>query len=264
MTVRRTSVGDVAALEAVPDGEASGRPVLFAHGFTGGKDDAAELLPRFAAAGRRALAIDLRGCSETPGPVDESAYTLDTWAADVIAVARAWGREPVHLIGHSFGGFVARAAAVRAPAAFASVVLLASGIGATQQAATADRIDLVRKLRAGGHAAAWPDATAVTPRDARIRDRFFATEPAALIAAAGVLNAPPDLVPALAATRLPVLVAFGADEDLWPVAELRELAALLGRAPVVIPDSGHVPNETNPDFTADAFEAFWREVESVA
>jgi pimeloyl-ACP methyl ester carboxylesterase len=254
----------VAALEAVPDGEESGRPVLFTHGFTGGKEDAAELLPRFAAAGLRALAIDLRGCDETPGLAEGSPYTLDAWATDVVAVARRWGREPVHLIGHSFGGFVARAAAVRDPAAFASVVLLASGIGTTQRDAVSARADLVRKLRAGGHAAAWPATSVLTPRDARIRARFVATDPAALIAAAEVLDDPPDLVPALAATGVPVLVAFGEDEDLWPADELRRLAGLFGREPVVIAGAAHVPNETNPGDTADAFLAFWREVDSAA
>ena len=77
------------------------------------------------------LALDLPGQNESPGPDDPAAYTPDRLAADVVAVAGALrARRPeasLHLVGHSFGGLVARAAVMAAPAAFDTLVLLDSG-----------------------------------------------------------------------------------------------------------------------------------------
>ncbi len=57
------------------------------------------------------------------------AYGMSDFVGDLIAVAEAWagttGR--VHLVGHSFGGIVARAAVVKRPDLFASVTLFCSG-----------------------------------------------------------------------------------------------------------------------------------------
>ena len=64
------------------------------------------------------VAIDLRGQYQTPGTADRAAYRLGELGADVGAVAAEMiggpGQPPgrdepaVHLLGHSFGGLVAR------------------------------------------------------------------------------------------------------------------------------------------------------------
>src|ERR671913_60548 len=120
-----TPVGPVAALEAAGPGS-TGPPVVLVPGYTGTKEDFAAILTPLAAAGRRLFAIDQRGQFETPGPDSAAAYTVDALAADLLAVVREVGR-PAHLVGHSFGGLVARAATIADPAAVASLVLLDSG-----------------------------------------------------------------------------------------------------------------------------------------
>ncbi|MDQ1702249.1 MAG: hypothetical protein QOF57_1501 [Frankiaceae bacterium] len=269
MTVRRLRVDGFAALEGIPPADRPAppdrRPVVFVHGFTGGKDDASLLLERFAAAGHPALAFDQRGTYETPGPDDEAAYSLDAWAADVVTVARSWAGGPVHLIGHSLGGYIARAAVVAEPSAFASLVLLDSGRGPTIEAADRDRREFLQRLRTGGPAAAWTDDPNAEPdRAALLRERIWTTRPAALYVAGAVLSDPPPMVEALAATGVPTLVVYGSEEDLWPLANLIALARELGRDPVVIHGSGHLPNEDNPDATAAAMLAFWREADDGA
>ena len=260
--VRRVQVGVFASLEAQPAAE-TGAPVLFVHGFTGSKEDATPVLERCAAAGHRALAYDQRGMYETPGPQSPSAYSLDAWAADIVTVAHAWAGRPVHLIGHSFGGYVARAAVLADPAAFASVVLLDTGRGPTVAASDMGRAEFLRALRAGGPAAVWTDDPgASAARAALMRERFFATEPAALTAAGIVLADPPPMVAALAATGVPALVVYGSGENLWPRAELDGMARELGRDPVVIAGAGHSPNQDEPDALVEELLTFWREAVS--
>ncbi len=126
---RRTTVetarGSFAALDAMPAaGPASSGSALLIPGYTGSKEDFIAILGQLAAAGRRVIAIDLRGQYQTDGPDDPAGYGLAELGADVTAVAEA--TEASHLLGHSFGGLVARAAVLDGYAP-ASLTLLSSG-----------------------------------------------------------------------------------------------------------------------------------------
>ena len=70
--VRRVSVqtgrGAFAALEAIPgSGVCERQPALLLPGYTGSKEDFLTVLQPLAAAGRRVVAVDMRGQYETPG-----------------------------------------------------------------------------------------------------------------------------------------------------------------------------------------------------
>lgn len=102
--------GRLAALEAAPVGPAPVRGVaVLSPGFTGSKEDFILLLSPLAAAGYRVIAYDQRGQYESSGPDRERAYSIALFARDLREVIGAVGNgEPVHLVGHSFGGLVAR------------------------------------------------------------------------------------------------------------------------------------------------------------
>ena len=109
------------------------------------------LLEPLARAGLRAVAVDGRGQFETGGPHDESAYAQPELARDVLAVARALGRDsageagaarPLHLMGHSLGGLIARAAVLLEPSAFASLTVMSSGPAAVAPSQW-QRVDLL-------------------------------------------------------------------------------------------------------------------------
>src|SRR3954467_14966100 len=120
--------GPLAALDT--GGEAVRGTALLVAGYTGSKEDFAPLLAPLADAGYRVVAIDQRGQYESPGPDDPSAYSVEELGADVLAVARILRGEtgdPLHLLGHSFGGLVTRAAVLADPALFTSFTLLGSG-----------------------------------------------------------------------------------------------------------------------------------------
>lgn len=67
------------------------------------------------------LFVDLLGSGRSDW-VDPQTLTLESWAADVIALADVLGLHKPVLFGHSFGGFVAMAAAIRAPDRFGGLI----------------------------------------------------------------------------------------------------------------------------------------------
>jgi 3-oxoadipate enol-lactonase len=76
------------------------------------------------AEGRRVFAYDIRSHGSAAGsPVP---FSMDDAARDLLAVLDAIGEDQAHVVGLSFGGGIAQTAAVRDPARFASLALLAT------------------------------------------------------------------------------------------------------------------------------------------
>jgi pimeloyl-ACP methyl ester carboxylesterase len=166
--VRRVTVdtarGPFAALEATPaSGVAERQPALLIPGYTGSKEDFLPVLGPLAGAGRRVIAIDMRGQYESPPATDADGYDLAALAADAALIADMIGgsgdpaasRDPagshpdgsrpdgsrpdgslrpgghhVHLLGHSFGGLVAQELLLAQTARIGSLALMSSGPGA--------------------------------------------------------------------------------------------------------------------------------------
>src|SRR5262249_6812600 len=121
--------GRLAALEATPAGSLPARGVcVLLPGFTGSKEDFIPLLPPIAAAGYRVISYDQRGQYESIGPARERAYSIALFERDLRQVIGVVSNgEPVHLVGHSFGGLVARNVVIAEPALVRSLTLLDSG-----------------------------------------------------------------------------------------------------------------------------------------
>ncbi|MBS1863055.1 MAG: alpha/beta hydrolase [Actinobacteria bacterium] len=80
------------------------------------------LLPRLAAAGYRAVAMDLRGFGWSDAPRD--GYEKENLADDVLAVLEAIGAERVRLVGHDWGGWIGYLLCLRAPQRFRQYLAL--------------------------------------------------------------------------------------------------------------------------------------------
>jgi pimeloyl-ACP methyl ester carboxylesterase len=132
----QTSRGAFAALEALPGtGVCERSPALLVPGYTGSKEDFLAVIGLLANAGRRVVAIDIRGQYETLAAADAGAYSLAALAADVAVIADAVaaqdaaagdGQPQLHLMGHSFGGLVAREAVLAGAAKTRSLTLMSS------------------------------------------------------------------------------------------------------------------------------------------
>jgi len=81
-------------------------------------------LPALAAAGFRAVAVDLRGYNLSDKPAGLDAYTAAEAAADVAALVEALGAEPAALVGHDWGGVVAWQAAAAYPERVSRVAVI--------------------------------------------------------------------------------------------------------------------------------------------
>ncbi|MGW1588143.1 alpha/beta fold hydrolase [Streptomyces sp. NPDC002386] len=269
----RTARGEFAVVDApVADGVEPRGVALLLPGFTGSKEDFNPLHVPLAERGYRTVAVDGRGQFETDGPEhDESAYAQEELARDVLAQAAALGTAPVHLMGHSLGGQVSRAAVLLDHSPFASLTLMASGpaqISASQQ----ERVKLLRDaLAVMTMAEVWdaiqameaPEETATGGLDggldnrADLRRRWMGNKPAQLLATGRQLCSEPDRVAELAAVPLPFHVLSGALDDTWPLALLDDMAARLGARRTVVEGAEHSPNTDRPLATARSLADFW-------
>ncbi|WP_433140586.1 alpha/beta fold hydrolase [Actinomadura nitritigenes] len=273
-TTVETSRGPFAALEAMPGSRVPERcPALLVPGLTGSKEDFLAMLPTLAASGRRVVAIDMRGQHETPGPDDPDAYGRAALGADLVALLEALGPEPVHLVGHSFGGLVAREAVLAGPARPASLTLMSSG----PSAVTGPSADKARALRDAipelGMAAIWsvgmePDYVASGVQAdilAFLKDRTLGNSEAGLVGMSREILTAPDRVDELAKhcgdTGLRTLVLYGEDDDVWDPRAQAEMAERLNAARVVIPSAAHSPAWEAPETTAAALTDFWNQSE---
>ncbi|MFI9261694.1 alpha/beta fold hydrolase [Streptomyces sioyaensis] len=265
-----TARGSFAVQDARPDAAPIGTALLVP-GFTGSKEDFIALLAPLAAAGFRTVAVDGRGQHESPGPREEQAYAQRELALDVLAQAEAL-REPdsgpVHLLGHSLGGLLTRAAVLLDAAPFRSLTVLSSGpaaIAAGQQARVRMLIDALGRLdmesvwRAMRELDPPEAADAATPPEigAFLHRRWLNTVPEQLIATGRQMLEEPDRVAELARTGLATHVVSGSVDYAWPVPSMDEMAARLSARRTVIEGAEHSPNAERPEKTAEALAGFW-------
>jgi pimeloyl-ACP methyl ester carboxylesterase len=184
-------------------------------------------------------------------------------ARDVLAQADALGGS-VHLLGHSLGGQIARAAVLLDASPFRSLTLMSSGPAQVVEAQQLKVKMLSDALATLSMAEVWDAMRALDPpEDAAatngegLRRRWLRHRPAQLIATGRQLVTEPDRVAELAAVPLPVHVLSGERDDTWPVPLLDEMAQQLGAHRSRISGAEHSPNTDRPEQTAAALAAFW-------
>jgi pimeloyl-ACP methyl ester carboxylesterase len=265
-----TERGSFATLTAVPDVGTPLGTVLLVPGWTGSKEDFAPLVDHLCRYGWRTVAVDLRGQYETPGPDDTSAYTLAELGADVVAMSKALGGYS-QLVGHSFGGLVAREAVLLDPSVFSTITLLCSGPGAFTDEATVQSLQMLAfglenmpieqvydlKLQ---HDRQEPGY--VLPPDdivGFLRKRFTANVPTSLAQITRRLTDAEDKTDQLAKAGVRTQVLYGEADDAWPIPVQRDMAERLGVEATAIPGAGHSPAIDQPAATARLLVDFFHD-----
>ena len=277
----------LSGLIAYPDSESRGT-ILLIPGFTGSKEDFIALIPYLRALGYTVASYDQRGQFESPGPNGSEGYEMDDFVADALAVAGSLVAEterPLHLLGHSFGGLVARATAVRqlgeqmaaaSEPLFSSLTLLASGPAAVPgdlQIVAAQLVSLLphtslheiwEQKEAADRANGWRPPNAEVHEF--LKHRFTSNNPHALSAKAEILIEIEDAVDVLAdlaaTAGLPTLVAYGANDDRWPPDQQEQMAYRLGARRLRWPNAAHSPNAEQPEMCSAGLEGFLADVAS--
>jgi len=244
-------------------GDPGGEPIVFLPAYADSWVSYSRVLPLLPAR-YHAYALDQRGHGDSERPA--CCYTIDDFAADVVAFLDAVGVEQAALVGHSGSCFVARRVAVTHPERVARLVLsgspagslpkqVAVGLQATMQA-LADPVpaDFVREFQAGA---------AHVPLPERFLERLVAESrklPARVWrdAADGLVAF--DDTADLRRIAAPTLLVWGDRDGLLPREEQKRLAAAIpGARSRVYPETGHNPHWERPERFAADLDAFMRE-----
>ncbi|MEC3957563.1 alpha/beta hydrolase [Nocardia sp. CDC153] len=267
----RGAAGQLAGWQIEPADAPPRGTVLLVPGFTGSKEDFEGVLPLLADAGYRAFAYDQRGQWQSEGPDDVSGYTMADFVGDLQGVVdQISPDEPIHLVGHSFGGYVSRVAVIERPKRFRSFTLLASGPSSVEDINFPPPQLVAQLVEAGGQELIWQQMSAAlfeagqTPAPERmefLHERILRTKKANILGILNCMTEPPLKDPAaLRDSGVPLLVAYGDTNDLWAPEVHERFAEQLNAKTVVFPGSGHVPNEDVPEQVSAALVNFWKEL----
>lgn len=242
-------------------------PVVFIHGLGSSADDWFMQFPALAA-GYRCIALDLRGHGLSEKP--RGTYSVQLFAADVVALLEALEAVPSHVVGLSLGGMVAQELGLAYPHVVRSLTLLNTLPGIWPPTREMVTVGL-RRFRLGAAPAmdgiAARVARSLFPReeDALLRrmteQRIAANDPVAYRRATlAVVRYRPGA--ALRRISRPVLIMAG-DSDLVVAREYQErLRANLPHAEwVTVAGGGHACNIDHADEVNRAVLAFLERVD---
>ena len=276
MQTRGVQSGEV-RLEIAEAG-AGGRPLLLVHGFTGAKEDFTDFLDRLAAQGWHVVAPDLRGHGASDHPASEQSYSLESFAADLVALTDALRWDRFVLLGHSMGGMIAQHLVLSHPARVRGLVLMDTTHGPIDWI-EADALALGASIvREQGMTALMEaletmrdDDPLITPAFLRVLDerpgygefcdaKLLASAPAMWLAMSRTLLSQPDRLELLAGVEVPTLVIAGEQDTPFVAHSERMAKTIPGARLAVIPDAGHSPQFENPDAWWEAMTAFLEDV----
>jgi len=252
------------------EADGTGLPVVFVHGLLSTSASWKRALAP-SSAGHPAVAVDLPGFgfSDRPWPHD---YTVGGQAEGLLAYLDARRFDRVALVGNSLGGAVCLVAAAARPARVAALVLVGS---ASPVSSIPWNFQLLRVPVLGEVEMEF----LIRPvTEAALRYRLFArgervtreevdddwssvrvpgTRRAAL---AAVRSSSRGYEGLLERIRIPTLVLWGKQDRILPPEEGLRLATEIPRARlVVLPDTGHIPQEETPEEFSHAVGQFLEE-----
>lgn len=221
-----------------------GEPVVLLHAWGETHrsfDGLTPLLPRSL----RLVVPDQRGVGDSAKPA--GGYSLRDAADDVVALLDGLGIEACWLLGTSSGGYVAQQVAVAHPDRVRGLVLVGapSDLHGPVPAALAEVLESFRDPVTRGDIRAL---NGVLPLRVPVPERFLDDQETAALSIPrsvwfagieGLVTAAPPLQTGTIA--VPTLILWGAEDDILPVSQARDLAAAIdGSRLVIYEGTGHL------------------------
>lgn len=273
---RRVSLGGGTSLRVAESGEPSAPPVLLLHGWGASIYMWRAWFAPLAAAGRRAVAVDLPGHGLSDKPSTPSAYRLEQLVGAVRELLDRERWDSVDVVGQSMAGTIALEAAIADarvrrqvlvnPAVFGRIRLQA--LGRTMSPGIVDVVLprlVTRAIVARAHRLVYGDPSLITRRD---EDEYWAPsqDPSYARAMRRLLHEfqwsrPPADQMAARLRQLPreALVVLGTRDRLVRDSAPYATALLSAGAPLVVHEvrgGGHAVNEERPGEVLDVVLPF--------
>ena len=242
------------------------RPFVLVHGFTGSRDDWADVLPALAELGPT-VTLDQRGHGGSTNPGTPGAYSLEQLVLDLTGFLDAMGIAHCDLLGHSMGGMVCLRLTLADPERIASLVLMDTAPGPIG-GANRTVLELGGKIaREQGMANLFtamraqmsqdPERPAASRRAEermgparyweRIRAKIEAMDPEAFATLGQQLTDHEGVEDRLGEIRCPTTVLVGSEDTDFLGPARRFEAGIRGATRVEIPDAGHSPQIENTE-----------------
>ncbi len=238
--------------------EGAGDPVMLIMGLGYPSDMWFRIAPVLAER-YRVVRLDNRGAGRT-GDVPGAPYTVETMAADALAVLDAADEGWAHVVGVSLGGLIAQEVAFSAPDRVRSLVLGCTHPGLTHAVIDEEAVKLIIRRTGMSAEEAAEDSlpfnyARTTPRE-RIEEDWAVRMPLASTAAGYRAQlegtATWSGLDRLPTVRVPTLILHGAEDRLVPVANGRRLAEEVpGAELVILPGANHLFFTDQPQRTAE-------------
>ena len=230
-------------------------PLLLTHGYGAAGAMFTQNLAA-ASACNQVVTWDIRGHGGSESPAEPDSYSADAALADIAALLAELGLDRIVLGGHSLGGYLSLAFALRHPEQVAGLVLIGTGPGFRNDAArddwnrrahkTAERLE-ERGLAALGSSSELHGQQGDAGGLARAARHTLTQRDS-------------HVIDGLTTIQAPTLIIVGADDAPFQGAA-DYMAAKLPRArKVVIAAAGHAPNIDQPEQFNAELRAFLDEV----
>jgi len=273
-------------------GEGDALPVLLLHGGPGAAHDYMLPLAERLSEHRPAIVYDQLGCGRADKPDDTSLWTVDRSVTEVDQVRAALGLEHCHLLGQSWGGWLAIDYMARGPVGVAGLVLASTSASIAQFVAGARRLidalpephrTALQELGARGEYD-HPDYRAAEQEFYRHHLCRMNPWPEALVRSSDqmegnqvylTMNGPTefdvigrlrtwDRTPDLGRIDVPTLVTCGRYDEITPACSETIAEGIPDARVVVFEESAHVAHLEEAEAYAGTVEEFLESVEACA
>jgi proline-specific peptidase len=263
-------------------------PLLVLHGGPGVPHDYLEDLAGLADDGRTVVFYDQIGCGKSDHPDDSGLWVIDTFVEELASVRDALGLERVHLLGHSWGGWLALEHALGRPSGLASLTLASTCASLPAFAAETRRLkeslpaevqEVIDRHEAEGTTddPAYQEATMayytqwvcrLDPWPEHVMRSFMNLNEDVY----GTMQGPEwnvignlkdwDVRDRLGELDLPVLVTSGRHDEMTPALVQPLVEGIRGAESVVFEESAHFSMAEEPDRYRQVLESFLDRVET--